>query len=78
MSENQDKVDRGPGSGAAKPVTDPPGGRVDQALNEGPDDPGVERGSRDPEAGIGEEPDRPDRTQNDAPNAPGIRPGSEE
>jgi hypothetical protein len=47
MSENAGTSDRGPGSGAAKPVTEPPGGEVDQALNEVPEDPGVEKGSWD-------------------------------
>ena len=47
MSQNAGKADRGPGSGAAKPVTEPPGGEVDQGLNEEPEDPGVEKGSRD-------------------------------
>jgi hypothetical protein len=41
---------QGPGSGAAKPVTEPPGGALDEALNEDEQDPGVEQGSRDPEA----------------------------
>jgi hypothetical protein len=40
---------QGPGSGAAKPVTEPPGGPVDEALNDDSQDPGVEQGSRDPD-----------------------------
>jgi hypothetical protein len=47
MTEKAGKADRGPGSGAAKPVTEPPGGELDEALNEEPEDPGVEKGSRD-------------------------------
>jgi hypothetical protein len=54
MTENAGTSDQGPGSGAAKPVTEPPGGELDQALNDGPEDPGVEQGSRPP----GEDEDR--------------------
>lgn len=45
MSEREAQ---GPGSGAAKPVTEPPGGALDRAMNDEPTDPGVDEGSRDP------------------------------
>jgi len=51
MTESEGKSEQGPGSGAAKPVTEPPGGELDQAINDEPQDPGVEQGSRDPEDG---------------------------
>jgi hypothetical protein len=55
MTDSPEKAagtsDKGPGSGAAKPVTEPPGGELDQAINDDPQDPGVEQGSRDPEDG---------------------------
>ena len=45
MSERESQT---PGSGAAKPVTEPPGGALDRAINDEPADPGVDEGSRDP------------------------------
>ncbi|MDP9224914.1 MAG: hypothetical protein M3P18_13930 [Actinomycetota bacterium] len=48
MSQNTPgKADHGPGSGAAKPVTEPPGGALDRALNEIPDQSDVEDGSEE-------------------------------
>lgn len=39
MSQSTPAEPQGPGSGAAKPVTEPPGGEVDRVLNDEPADP---------------------------------------
>lgn len=39
MSQNTFGEPEGPGSGAAKPVTEPPGGTLDRVLNDEPAEP---------------------------------------
>jgi hypothetical protein len=51
MTQDAGRANLVPGPSAAKPVTEPPGGEVEQALNESPQDPGVEKGSRLPANG---------------------------
>jgi hypothetical protein len=39
MSQDSSAEPAGPGTGAAKPVTEPPGGALDRVLNDEPADP---------------------------------------
>lgn len=48
MSQNTSGEPKGPGSGAAKPVTEPPGGALDRVLNDEPASPeGEDESSED-------------------------------
>jgi hypothetical protein len=50
MSQSTPEEPQGPGSGAAKPVTEPPGGAVDRVLNDEPANPDEDDEEREGEA----------------------------
>lgn len=56
MSQSTTDEPEGPGSGAAKPVTEPPGGALDRVLNDEPAQPD-EGGEQVPVDGKAEPPD---------------------
>jgi hypothetical protein len=55
MSQDPTGEPDGPGTGAAKPVTEPPGGAVDRVLNDEPVNPDDENEVAD--ANVNERPD---------------------